>query len=482
MSHSWTPEHAERHLRSLELFGMRFGLDRMRRMMTALGSPERSFDSIHVVGTNGKTSTTRMISAILERHGLRTGCFTSPHLVSYAERVQVSERDTETHAFAAAIAHAALAAERVNRTLDEDDHVTQFELLTAAAFWELCRREVGVAVVEAGLGGRYDATNVIDAKVAVLTNVGLEHTRWLGPTVADIAGEKLEVLAQGATLVLGAGLSPEVRELAQEIAARRGAQVLALRDPRAIDAASVVDSSTATHAHPAADRLSLGVEGRGVDAGSVCPAADLRAAGSFQRTNFELAKLAARAYLDLRDVALDRQAVRAAAASVTVPGRAQTVSSEPLTVLDGAHNPDAVAALVQALPELTQGRPLALVLGVLEDKDATAMLRSLLACCRRAWFTAPPSARALPPATLQSLARQLGYSETACEPQPLRALAHAQEWARARDGRGAVLVTGSVYLVGDMLAHASQLGWSTTAQPGAARSRAAALAIEGART
>ncbi len=112
---------------------MRFGLDRMRRMMTVLGSPQRRFDTIQVVGTNGKSSTTRMIAAILERHGLRTGAYTSPHLISYTERVQVGERDLDADAFAAAVARAAWAAERVNRTLAEDDHVTQFELLTAAA-------------------------------------------------------------------------------------------------------------------------------------------------------------------------------------------------------------------------------------------------------------------------------------------------------------------------------------------------------------
>src|ERR1700685_3975179 len=147
MSAPWSPAHAERHLRSLELFGMRFGLDRMHRMMTVLGSPERSFDSIHVVGTNGKSSTTRMIAAILERHGLRSGCYLSPHLLSYSERVQIGEHDVETHDFAAAIARAAWAAERVNRTLAEDDHVTQFELLTAAAFWRMAEEGVEGAVI-----------------------------------------------------------------------------------------------------------------------------------------------------------------------------------------------------------------------------------------------------------------------------------------------------------------------------------------------
>jgi dihydrofolate synthase / folylpolyglutamate synthase len=232
----WSPDRAERHLRSLELFGMRFGLDRMRRMMTVLGSPERSFETIHVVGTNGKTSTTRMIAAILERHGLRTGSYISPHLVSYTERVQVDGHDVETHAFAAAIARAAWAADRVNRTLAEGDHVTQFELLTAAAFWELARREVEVVVVEAGLGGRFDATNVICSNVVVLTNVGLEHTRWLGPTVEDIAAEKLAVLGEGSVLAIGSALPLEVLEIAQAAVAERGGELVVAEPAPAVPA------------------------------------------------------------------------------------------------------------------------------------------------------------------------------------------------------------------------------------------------------
>lgn len=423
MSQRWSPEHAERHLRSLELFGMRFGLDRMHRMMTVLGSPERSFDSIHVVGTNGKTSTTRMIAAILQRHGLRTGCYLSPHLVSYSERVQIAERDIETHAFAAAIAQAAWAAERVNRTLAEDDHVTQFELLTAAAFWELARRGAQVVIVEAGLGGRYDATNVIDSTVAVLTNVGLEHTRWLGPTLPDIATEKLAVLSERSVLVVGARLQPELLDLARTVAAEREARL------------RVADATPAD--------LTVG------------------ASGSFQRENFALARLAAEAYLERAQIEVSEDAVRAAAMRTSVPGRMQVVARDPLTVLDGAHNPAAVAAVVASLPEVFACRSLGLVLGVLEDKDAAGMLAALLPFCERAWFTAPPSQRALPPATLLSLARQLDFERAACEPNPTRALAAAQSWARSQGDGAAVLASGSVYLVGDLLAHAHELDLDT---------------------
>ena len=420
----WSEGQAERHLRSLELFGMRFGLDRMRRMMTVLGSPERRFETIHVVGTNGKSSTTRMIAAILERHGLRTGAYTSPHLTSYTERVQVGERDVGSDAFAAAIAKAAWAAERVNRTLAKNDHVTQFELLTAGALWEMAEQGVEVAVVEAGLGGRYDATSVISSRVTVVTNVGLEHTRWLGPTVKDIAGEKLAVLKPGTTLVLGADLAPEALEVAERVASERDAQV-------------------------------IHVERTGT-------AAPLLARGAFQQRNFALARAAAEAYLqsaasEVEEIAGARlqadaheRAVLDAAASTAVPGRLQVLDGDELIVLDGAHNPDAMVAIVESLPEILLGRPTAVVFGVLEDKDAAGMLRVLLGICERAWFTAPPSSRALSPAALQSLARQLGFDAVACEPTPWLALSQARRWASERGG--AVLATGSVYLVGDLLA------------------------------
>jgi len=189
-------EQAEKYLLSLELFGMRFGLDRMRRLLTVLGSPQERYPAIHVVGTNGKSSTVRMAAALLEAHGLRTGAFLSPHLTSFAERIRIGDEDLEPDAFGAAVQRAAAAAAKVDRTLEPGDRVTQFELVTASALAELARREVDVAVVEAGLGGRHDANKVLGAPVVVLTNVGLEHTRWLGPTVIDIAREKLERLRE----------------------------------------------------------------------------------------------------------------------------------------------------------------------------------------------------------------------------------------------------------------------------------------------
>jgi dihydrofolate synthase/folylpolyglutamate synthase len=325
--------------------------------------------------------------------------------------VLIDGRELDAQAFATAVARASWAAERVNRTLAEDDHVTQFELLTAAALWEMARGEVDVAVIEAGLGGRYDATSVVQAPVTVLTNVGLEHTRWLGPTVTDIAEEKLAAVQAGAVLVLGADLAPAALEVAERVARERQARI--------------------------------------VRPGPAPAAGELRARGAFQQRNFAAARAAAEAYLQIAGIAPSEQAVAQAAATTDVPGRLQQIDEDPPTVLDGAHNPDAVRALVQSLPEALPKGPLALVLGVLEDKDAAAMLASLLPVTERAWFTAPPSSRALSPAALQSLARQLGFDDSICEPRPDRALERARSWAREHDG--VVLATGSVYLVGDLL-------------------------------
>ena len=399
---------AEEYLLSLELFGMRFGLDRMHRLMTVLGLPQRRFASVHVVGTNGKSSTVRFCAAILERHGLRTGSYTSPHLRSFRERIEVGEQPVSESDFAAAVTRAAAAAEMVNRTADEDDRVTQFEALTAAAYHELSRRGVEVAVIEAGLGGRFDATNVIPSKVQVLTSVGLEHTRWLGPTREDIAEEKLAVVGDHGTLVLGA-LDSASRGVAERVAAERHAKLVEVG--------------------PAPDR---GLR--------------LRAPGRFQRDNFALATAAAEAFLGRP---LDAAAVRSAASATLVRGRAEIVAHEPLTVYDGAHNPAGAHVMAESLEELLRGRhPRVAVIGVLEDKDAAGMLTELLPQFDRIVFTRSQNPRSLSPATLASLAEKLSGPPSEIVADPLEAV----ERARARAGEGgAVLATGSIYLIADLV-------------------------------
>jgi dihydrofolate synthase/folylpolyglutamate synthase len=412
----WSAEEAERYLLARERFGMHFGLDRMHRLLNVLGLPRVSYPTVHVVGTNGKSSTTRMIAALLAREGLRAGCYTSPHLLSYRERTQIDGVDIAPERFAKAMARVIHASELVDRTAsDEGDVVTQFELLTAVALCEFEAAGVDVAVLEAGLGGRYDATNVVDSRVAVLTNVGLEHTRYLGPTVAAIAREKLDVVRAGATLIVGAGTEADALALARQTAAERGASLLLAPEDVTVK---------------------------------------LRAGGGYQRRNFAAALAGAEAFLG-RD--LDADGVAEVAGSIVVPGRFQVLEGSPVTLLDGAHNDGGIEALTQSLPGFAAGRRLVAVVSILDDKDAARMLARLLGCCDAVVCTACSSPRALPAATIASLVGQIGGAAATLVPGPHQALARARELAGPD---GVVVATGSIYLISDLLRPPGERGSS----------------------
>jgi dihydrofolate synthase/folylpolyglutamate synthase len=397
---------AEKYLLDLELFGMRFGLDRMHKLMTALGMPQRRFASIHVVGSNGKSSTVRMTAAILAEHGLHVGAYLSPHLRSFAERIEVDRKPVSDGEFAASVERVAHAASLVNKTLPAGDEVTQFEALTAAAYHELGRRGVEVAVIEAGLGGRYDATNVIPSAVQVLTSVGLEHTRWLGPTITDIAEEKLAVVRDHATLVVAPDLHADALAVAERVVAEKNARL--------------------------------------VMAPALPWEEPLRARGAYQRRNFAVAHAAAEAF----EGPLDMAAVQRAADSVEVPGRMQVVLDEPLTIYDGAHNDEGAQALAASLPGVVGERPTVGVVAILDDKDATGMLRALLPSFEHVVFTRASNPRSLSPGTLESLASQLGGPGAETVADPLAAVARAQQLAGPG---GAVIATGSIYLIADLV-------------------------------
>ena len=345
-----------------------------------------------------------MAAAILEAHGVRTGSYLSPHLSTFAERIRIGDADLEPDAFGAAVERAAAAAAKVDRTLSGGERVTQFELLTAAAFSELAERGVEAAVVEAGLGGRHDATNVLAAPVAVLTNVGLEHTRWLGPTITDIAREKLAVVAPGSTLVVGE-LDPEAEAEVAKVDAR-----VVRADP--------ADGAPFT---------------------------------GFQRANFARRR---REAAGRRSCAGDRVARRGrgpAAPRPRSPSPAASRSSprRPLTIFDGAHNPSGVAALASALRDAVGDKPLVAVISVLDDKDAAGMLRELVPLAAGAVFTA----------IAQPARAQPGHARVAVGParrrrpprsRPIRAPRSRGRSAIAGED-GAVVATGSIYLVADLL-------------------------------
>lgn len=307
----------------------------MQALCTLLGMPQHRFASLHVVGTNGKSSVARMIAALLEAHGVSAGATVSPHTERWSERVLVRGKPLGAAEFGAAVERAALAAETVNATLEEGEAVTQFELATAAAFVALAGARVEAAAVEAGMGGRLDATNTIPSRVTVLTSIGLDHTEWLGSSEEEIAAEKLAVLRDHSTLVLGR-VAPAVAALAERAAAERGATlIVAAEDP--------------------------GAE------------IDLRLPGAFQRRNFALAMAAAETFLG----DLDRERTRGVAARLEIPGRLERVAEDPPVFLDAAHNPAGAAALAEALPRLAGGRPVIACVAMLARKDAEGFAEAL---------------------------------------------------------------------------------------------------------
>jgi dihydrofolate synthase/folylpolyglutamate synthase len=372
----------------------------MHALSTLLGLPQHRFASIHVVGTNGKSSVTRMIAALLEAHGVSAGACVSPHAARWSERVLLHGREIGAAEFAAAVERAAQAAETVDRSLGDGEAVTQFELATAAAFVALANARVKAAAIEAGLGGRLDATNTIPSRVTVLTSVGLDHTEWLGETEEEIAAEKLAVLRDHSTLVLGR-VSPAVAAMAGRAAAERGAElIVAPEDP-----------------------------GREVQ---------LRASGGFQRRNFALACAAAEAFLG----DLDQRRAGAVAAELEIPGRLERVPGEPPAFLDAAHNPDGARALAEALPEIAGNRPVVAVLAVLADKDAKAMVEALAPALAQVICTELPSARRRAFGAVD-LARICADAGLAAEAGPDFGAAVARGRALAVEADGVLLVTGS---------------------------------------
>jgi dihydrofolate synthase / folylpolyglutamate synthase len=348
------------------------GLDRMKELLRALGDPQLRYPSIHVVGTNGKSTVTRTTEELLARAGLAVGAYVSPHIRGWSERIRVRGKEAD---FDAAIARVRPHAEHLE--------ATQFELLTAAALAEFAAAGVDVAVVEAGLGGRYDATNVLRSPVQVLTNVSLEHTEVLGTTREAIAVEKLAVVQPGAMVIL---TEPEWEELARE----NGAEQVVIA----------------------------------------------------ARSNLAVALAAAEAFLG-RPV--DGHV------EVSLPGRLERISDDPLEIWDGAHNLGGVGYVLARLPSARY----TLVASILADKDVEGMLAALSALGDRLVATRSHATRALSAADLAERAGRY-FTEVEAVDDPAEAL------ARARATGDAVLVTGSLYLLAD-LAKDESVRWRTLA-------------------
>ena len=384
----------------------------MRRLCLLLGMPQNRFASIHVVGTNGKTSVTRMTAALLEAHGVSTGAYVSPHIASWRERVLIRGEPISAEAFNEALERAEQAAEVADRSAGDEGPVTQFELLTAAAFVAFAAARVQYAVIEAGLGGRLDATNVIPSKLTVLTSVGYDHTEWLGETLEEIAAEKVAVLRDHTTLVVG--------ELPEEVNGVIDRQVTEKH------ANKVRTTSVANHMVP-----------------------------GYQGKNLALAEAAARVVLgDVRPDVLVTFVKRLASRDFSIRGRAELVVGDPPAIFDAAHNPDGAKALADALPELAGGREVVCCVAILEGKDAVGIVNGLAPVCAQFVCTeippeqiegsGRPGGRARPALEIAALCQKAGREAEAIS-NPLEAWDRARDLARERDG--VALAAGSHYLL-----------------------------------
>jgi dihydrofolate synthase/folylpolyglutamate synthase len=384
-----------------EIKSAKLGLERIRAVLEALGNPECAFRVVHVAGTNGKGSTCAMIDAGLRAAGVRTGLFTSPHLIEPTERIQIDGIPVSREAFERAFNVVHEAAEK----LELDCHPTYFETVTAMAFWLFREMRVHTAVVEVGLGGRLDSTNTVQPALTVITPVDFDHEAYLGHTIEAIAGEKAGILKPGVPAVF-ARQRPEAAAVLEARAAE-------LRVPVSRAEEFVIKD--------------LEIDARGSRfSGIVCPLA-----GEHQVDNAVTAALA------LRSLGVSTDGI----AETRWPGRLEHVAPNPDIILDGAHNPAGARALARYIQRFYGGRKLWLIYGAMRDKAIEEVAGVLFPLADELVLTAPDSARALRP---EALAEFAGRGHT--EPDIETALAHAREHSTPDD---VILITGSLFLVGE---------------------------------
>lgn len=407
------------YLDSLSNLGIEPSLGAVEALAAELGKPQNRFPVIQITGTNGKTSTARMVQALLTAHGLRAGLYLSPHLVAYEERIAIDGIEIDAAEFDLVGREVRAAAAAAERGLD-GRKITQFEAITAAALKFFADQRVDVAVLEVGMGARWDATSISVPKVGVITTVSMDHAEWLGPTLADIAVEKSYVIKTGNTVVIGEA-SPEAQEIFAARVEAEGARAYWLgRDFSVLTAA---DSITVAAPAGTYDQIHLGV------------------AGQWQAQNVAMAITATEAFLAR---GLRPEKVREALAAVRSPGRAELWPGPPDILLDGAHNQAGVEALASFLGAEFSGRPIVFVISILRDKAAAGMVKELVGISRKLVVTASDNPRCFSPQELAAMVAEAGG-----RPEIRDNIEQAMR--RARDlvePDALIVITGSLYLVG----------------------------------
>jgi dihydrofolate synthase/folylpolyglutamate synthase len=402
---------------ALRRFGIILGLDTINGILSELGNPQNDFNSIHVAGTNGKGSVASALSAILQASGYRVGLYTSPHLVRFNERICINNRQISNKD----VVKSYQAVKRVHHGARSP---TFFEFATAMALYAFSRQKVEWAVIETGMGGRYDATNIITPAISIITNVSLEHRDYLGNSIAKIAREKAGIIKQ-ATPVVTAVKQKQARSVVRKVARNKSAPLFMLGKDFAVRRDRAGNFSyygfENTWRHLKTPLL-----------------------GDYQVQNAALA-LAASELLSKDSASISLKSIKRGLAKTRWPGRLEIVSEKPLVVLDGAHNLIAARNLARFLADNLRRRRITLVIGILDDKPFESMLKSLLPQSCRAIITRAKTARALDPQRLYKAAKKI-ISDVSIVPDVADAFRKAVETAASDE---VICVAGSLYVVGE---------------------------------
>jgi len=411
-------------LESRERFGIRLDLANMTRLCGRLGNPQRRLTAFHVAGTNGKGSTACIIATILSKAGYRTGLYTSPHLLDTRERIQVDNQLISRADFAFLITEIEPVITDLSQFLPHSP--TYFEMITAAAFLYFSRKKVDYAVIEVGMGGRLDATNLLNPLVSIITPIGLEHRCFLGKTLAAIAGEKSGIIKQGRPIVSAKQSLAALRVIKARAAETKAPFYLVGHD---------ISPSPSSSPRKGRVPLPLNRQGEGGVSGLA-----IGLPGHFQVENTAVACLA----LQAAGIEVKEGVLRSALKDISWPGRLQVVSRKPLIIFDVSHNPPAVKTLVANLAGLYPGRKPIFLFGVLEDKDYIQMLKYIGDYGKRFFFTRPYSDRAREPKELAArFCRVYPNKECRVILEPKDALLEARKGLKRDD---LLCICGSFYL------------------------------------
>ena len=412
-------DEALRWLFKLQRFGVKLGLDNVRELLSHLGDPHGKFRSVHVAGTNGKGSVCTFLSSALKEASYKVGMYTSPHVLRYNERMQINGEEISDERVMEYVNKIRPIAERMGE--DPTKHPTFFEFTTAMGFSYFADENVDIAVVEVGMGGRLDATNVITPEVAVITHLALEHTEHLGKTLERIAKEKAGIIKPGVPVV-SAEENPVVRKTCEE----RGCELTVVEEEYPYE------------------RTSFDTSGQRLWVGEPSREFEIPLLGSYQLQN------AATAYAVL-DVLrkgehdVPAEAIRRGFANAKWPARLEVVRQKPTVIIDSSHNPDGMRNLRDALLETTKNDHITFVVGVMSDKDVSPMLEAIVPVAGRIICTKPDYWRAMDP---EEIAREAAKSVDEVEVAPT--VPEAIERALSvSGGRGVICVTGSIFIAGE---------------------------------